>query len=901
MKQTFVLGFVILLGITPNTFGQVVIPHAIPCVAITPENILTLLSGISANECIIADGDTVYFKPDQHYSIRAGEYIEFNENTVITPDGSHQFHAYIQKEELDLAWYYPNETPGTVGKFEKLEIGVQFDSTIQNKINRFINREAGTKLNPFNPEDVDVYAEFWIKIGGDWYFHKRVNAFYYQEFSRDIDTLTWDTVATLHNFRVRYAPEYLGDYRCKITAEVFGHDTITASEFTFTCVTSDNKGFMEVGENKRYFEFGEEPFFPVGHNLASPHNISRSSDYEQFTVVANGYLEYAQRLRKLKESGGNYFRYIVSPWNTEIEFEHLGDYSNRMTNAWEFDKILDTTKALGLKMHMNMAIHFTFEAPNGYLKLNWDWSAAGDTLNTPITPLEEAGCFREYDEGYCYRRELDIEDPKDFFTDSLAMGHYKNRIRYMEARWGFSTEIAVTEILSEAAHAGSRITLDMVDGECKVIDGTLERPYHDDSLVFPYNLFKWHMEMADYMNDSLKSAHLISVNYPGEPSLTNFDESYKLADVDINTYNHYGLRVDNQAALYEIITERYHDLDDNPWPYYYTNKPFMNSEYGTGEDTYLCDQNAEFIRRVYLCGFTGLAAILMTWDSQWDEENVWHYYQNINDLMTGIQLDNENWKAGEPIVLTDGKIEVLYLRKGETGENSKIVGALANRTFNFWSHRMGFPCDLDSIKPAEIYRDSANFDVYDLSGPIEIKNLGSNNSFNIEWYNAITGELLRTTGQSSNLFGKMNLVFVDTLTGNSDCPIIFFKFYPSDGTFLSPLGSNEFENVVPQEFHLAQDLIEIDATPWYDSTNTSPTFISISPNPTTSVVNCLITGNVENLTWDLINPNGQRLEENLILSPNFEVDLSVYENGTYYLLIQDLNGKLVQTIKIIKQ
>jgi hypothetical protein len=901
MKQHIVLGFVLLLCISQTTFGQVVIPHTIPCLNITPENILTLPSGIGANDCIIADGDTVYFKPDQHYSIRAGEYIEFNENTVITPDGSHQFHAYIQKEELDLAWYYPNETPGTVGKFEKLEIGIQFDSTIQNKINRFVNREAGTKLNPFNPEDVDVYAEFWIKIEDSWYLHKRVNAFYYQEFSRNIDTLTWDTVATLHNFRVRYAPPVLGTFRCRITSEVFGHDTIIASDFTFEVVPSSNKGFMEVGENKRYFEFGEEPFFPVGHNLSSPQNILRNSDYEQFTVVAYGYQEYARRLRKLKESGGNYFRYIVSPWNTEIEFENLGDYSNRMTNAWEFDKILDTTKALGLKMHMNMAVHFTFEAPNGYLKLNWDWSAAGDTLNTPISPLDEAGCFREYDEGYCYRRELDIEHPRDFFTDSLAIKHYKNRIRYMEARWGYSTEIAVTEILSEAGHTGSRINLGLIDGECKVINETLSRPYHDDSLVFPHDLFKWHLEMADYMNDSLKSAHLISVNYPGEPSLTNFDYSYYLADVDINTYNHYGLRVDNQAALYEIITERYHDIDHNPWPYYYSNKPFMNSEYGTGTDTYLCDQDAEFIRRVYLCGFTGLAAVPMTWDSQWDEQNVWHYYQNINDLMAGIQLDNENWKAGEPIVLTDNKIEVLYLRKGETGADSKIVGALANRTFNFWSQRLGHPCDSAEYKPIDEYLASQNFDVYDLSDPIEIKNLGSNKPFNIEWYNAITGELLHTTGQSSNVFGKMNLVFVDTLTGNSDCPIIFFKFYPSDDTFLSPIGSNEFENVVPQEFQLAQDLIEMDATPWQDSTNTSLPFISVSPNPTTGVLYCKTNGNVENLTWFLVNSNGQQLAENKISSPNFIIDLSVYENGAYFLLIQDLNGGLLQSIKIVKQ
>ena len=105
---------------------------------------------------------------------------------------------------------------------------------------------------------------------------------------------------------------------------------------------------MEVGENKRYFEFGEEPFFPVGHNLMGPQDAGRIVDYTPNTVPAYGYVEYCKTLRHLKESGANYYRYIASPWQTEIEFEHLGDYSNRMTNAWEFDNILDTTKALDL-------------------------------------------------------------------------------------------------------------------------------------------------------------------------------------------------------------------------------------------------------------------------------------------------------------------------------------------------------------------------------------------------------------------------------------------------------------------------------------------------------------------------------------------------------------------------
>ena len=912
MKQHFVLGFVLLLCISQTTFGQVVIPHAIPCVTITPENILTLPSGISANECITADGETVNFKPDQHYSIRAGEYIEFNENTVITPDGSHQFHAYIQKEELDVAWYYPNETPGTVGRYEKLEIGVQFDSTIQNKIERFVNREAGTKLNPFNPEDVDVYAEFWVKIGGDWFFHKRVNGFYYQEFSRNIDTLTWDTVDTQHNFRVRYAPRALGTFRCRITAEVFGHDTIVATDFTFDVVPSSNKGFMKVGENYKYFEFGEEPFFPVGHNLLGPEDDIKGAAYKPTTVPSYGYVNYHKALRHLKESGANYYRYLVSPWQTEIEFEHLGDYSNRMTNAWEFDNILDTTKALGLKMHFNMAIHYNWDQPNGDGKIYWDWSASGDSLNTPITPWGLDGCFRDIDSGYCYRKDLDMEDPRDFFSDVEAIKHYKNRIRYMEARWGYSTEIAITEILSEASHVGTTCELVYTeDYGCGAAFESDRRPYRSDYTYFPAIIRAWHKTMTDFMKDSLKTNHLISVSYAGEPDFSNGDDSYKLDNVDIMTFNNYQLALNNietsagYVRKYQIAEHDFAEPDSGG--VHGIHKPFMHSEYGTGSGVYLCDNNASFLHRICTSPFTGLAALPMTWDSQFDEEGGWHHLQIINDLMAGIQLDNEKWTAGIPMVQADNSVEVFYLRNNEEGEDSKLIGAISNRTYNYFTQgEDSTSCrivsrELDSL---EIYRSEQSFVFEDLNdNQLKIKDLGFGKEFKIDWYNALTGEGFGTTIFTTNLLGNGFLDFPDTLTGDESAPILFFKMYPNDDTFLSPLKSNEFETSLPLGFVKDEKISTIEMTNWVieeKSVNSKNSLkIVASPNPTQEKINVQITYPSEAVfEWSLVNENGQPLLNGVESSIIFEIDLSYFTSGTYFLNVK--SGQETCTTKIIK-
>lgn len=179
--------------------------------------------------------------------------------------------------------------------------------------------------------------------------------------------------------------------------------------------------------------------------------------------------------------------------------------------------------------------------------------------------------------------------------------------------------------------------------------------------------------------------------------------------------------------------------------------------------------------------------------------------------------------------------------------------------------------------------------------------MGVFKGYKIEWYNALTGDLIWTFNHSSNLFGKMILLFPDTLTGNIDCPIMFFKFYPHGDAFLSPLAPNDFENLQSQEFQLAEDLDPIDPTPWLDSLNDPKAVISVSPNPTKGLVNCQVNGELTGLKWVLVNSNGQYLAENTILSPNFILDLSVYANGSYFLLIQDVSGKVLQTIKLVKQ
>ena len=201
----------------------------------------------------------------------------------------------------------------------------------------------------------------------------------------------------------------------------------------------------------------------------------------------------------------------------------------------------------------------------------------------------------------------------------------------------------------------------------------------------------------------------------------------------------------------------------------------------------------------------------------------------------------------------------------------------------------------------EAYLLPDDFEYSDLHQNIKFKDMGVFKGYQIEWINALTGEVIDTTEKISDSFGHLKLEFPDTLTGNATSPILFFKLYRIDATFLAPIPPNEFQTALPQEFQLAEDLNPIEPTPWVDSVNNSNTVISISPNPTTGLVNCQVNSDYQELKWILVNSNGQQLAEQTILSPNFSIDLSVYSSGTYYLLIQPNEGELIQTLKLIKQ
>ena len=135
-----------------------------------------------------------------------------------------------------------------------------------------------------------------------------------------------------------------------------------------------------------------------------------------------------------------------------------------MNHAWEIDRILEKARDYNLRIHFNLQVHYPLEQVNPFTILYWDWSAHDSGVYA-------SGCQYGNDLGYCYSTDLGLSTPKEFMTTGLAMHYYKMRLRYIISRWGYSTQISVLELLSEANNVGIHANLQPVYDEFGVFTG----------------------------------------------------------------------------------------------------------------------------------------------------------------------------------------------------------------------------------------------------------------------------------------------------------------------------------------------------------------------------------------------------------------------------------------------
>jgi hypothetical protein len=487
----------------------------------------------------------------------------------------------------------------------------------------------------------------------------------------------WNEQNTLYPFRIRFAPPKTGVWNTKI--KVFVNENAIpfyeSPQFSFNVVESGNKGYVYAG--KRFLMQSGTTFYPFGLNLPWP-STTEYRDNELFQKLKTDevyrghtyctprvYTKYKEVMLAVVQNGGNSIRSIMNPISTEIEFEELGNYTSRLSMAQEMDGILDYAKSLGLYIDWNMQIHFTYSNRTSHnYNTNWSWNSG-----MPGSGIETLPKF-------CYQ-EIVGENPIDFLTNADAKKYYKQRLRYILARWGYSTNIALFELFSEIDQMGDKA-----------------HEHYTEQNSWKYS--EWQKEMAAYIKSQYYgSKHILTTSYAG--SKNSNDDSFESSDFDIMSTNLYNYGAPYFAAGTSGITKTI--LDEYTQT---TIKPFIVSE--TDAVNASCDEPnyIEIKRHLWQMLFSGVAGFY-SWEME-KHPQLFPMLGQMKNVFSEFNLDfeNDNWYPGSCDLVnattkewafnstrvddemdnSGKKADFIYMRSGNKDFG---IGVTTNKTFNIYN------------------------------------------------------------------------------------------------------------------------------------------------------------------------------------------------------------------------
>ncbi len=440
----------------------------------------------------------------------------------------------------------------------------------------FVTRALGLGWpydNPFDPAQVDLVAEFRTPSGAVIL----VPGFYHTPYERSRGQWGEEvlTRAGPGLFRVRFSPnEDPGVYTYRVvTSDPRGTRELGSGSFTVT--ESPHPGFIRRSARApRYFEFDSgAPYFPIGLNMCWPR--------------AQGTYDYDVWMASLAEHGGNYIRlWLVNEWNP-LGLENragagpgngLGRYSQEA--AWRIDYLLDLAERLGIKVLMCIDSFNSLDAQGIYG--NWHLS--------PYNAANGGPC----------------QHPREFFTHEEAKRLFRQRLRYLVARWGHSPAVLAWEFWNE---------VDIVTA-------------YDSAAVAA-----WHAEMARYLRELDPWDHLITTSFArteGDPAVDglpemDFVQSHNYGSADVaSTISRYSA---DKAAAY--------------------GKPHFFGEFGTdvfGEGNTSDPQGLHLHNGLWSAMLSGDAgtAMLWWWDSYVHPRNLYPRFAALAAFADGVDWPGED-------------------------------------------------------------------------------------------------------------------------------------------------------------------------------------------------------------------------------------------------------------------
>ncbi len=446
--------------------------------------------------------------------------------------------------------------------------------------------------NPFDPSQIRARGEFLAPDGG---MHV-MPAFYGNDYSRSLEGgYERLTLIGREFWRVRFAPTMEGEWSWRLVAEMpSGSAASPWSSFTAEPPAPDEHGFLHVSpDDPRYLRFDDgTPYFAIGENLC--------------WYDGRGTFAYDDWFAKLSAEGVNYARLWMPSWafglewigrgaSGEVVWSSLGDYTQRLDRAWQLDQVIEAAEDHGIYLMLSIQNHGPFS-----LTANSEWA----------------------DNPYNAANGGPLTEPRELFTDPDARELFRRRLRYIVARWGYSTHILAWELWNE---------VDLV------------APDHSPEVL------AWHQQMSQELRDLDPYDHLVTTSVSSTPHSPLFD----LAEIELQQVHFYSHPFDFDLSLLLPVM-----AGQEPG----ATKPRLLGEVGVDwrgpAETVAKDPEAiGFHDGLWATTVAGSMGTGMTWwwDNVIDPEDLYFHFGPVARFVEGVAFDREGFASLETTASAAGR------------------------------------------------------------------------------------------------------------------------------------------------------------------------------------------------------------------------------------------------------
>lgn len=402
------------------------------------------------------------------------------------------------------------------------------------------------------------------------------------------------------NWRARFTPQETGKYGFYFKLTQAGKPGINSGAGDFIAAASTAKGFLHLAaKNNWTLKFDNGQYFRgIGENLAWESRQNDDSKYFK-ALHENPKYNYEFMLPSLAAHGGNFYRTWICSWNLPIDW-NKGFNSTRYTASDEYfnpsavsrlDRMVGLSDSLGVYMMLTLGM----------------------------------GAYELRDGGFS-------ATAADFFVNPKSRQRYKNRLRYIIARWGYSPAIAAWELFNE------------VDN---IQFGDKNKAIPADSIV------AWHDEMSTYIKATDPYKHLVTTSI-SHRDLKGLND---LRNIDFNQ-KHIYKNTSNIAPTINQYEDKF-------------KKPYVIGEYGyewdwsKNFDDFSAGMDSDFKRGFWYGLFSPTPILPMSWWWEYFDSRGTDAYikqvRSVSDQMLRAGRGGFQQIAVKP---SDGKFQVYALKCG---------------------------------------------------------------------------------------------------------------------------------------------------------------------------------------------------------------------------------------------